>query len=657
MPDAQGKPTPDELRAALFVQPTTMEDLHRWIKVYLGVDLPAVRVDPDSTSSPMELVWELYDAARLNKPGYSQVLAYAARDSFKTFSAAIFEVLCIILLERSVAHMAAIEPQAKKSQQYLKKHVTRPFIRDYVTSKNERTVEITRFYNEETGESLTKDQFDLLLAADQVRYREIKNYVQIIICTIQGANSEHVPVMVVDEVDVVENPDAYEEAKMIPAPIHGMMPITLYTSTRKYSYGLVQKEIDKAADTGLIIRHWNLLDVTHHCPASRHQPELPKVGIAYNDDTLRAISLDDYRLLDSTEKEGFKLAQGFHGCLYNCRLFAACKGRLAELPFCKKCGDRGLGCTGFPKPVEHTQQTFKKVTLEKAQAQLLCKKPSTEGLIYPTFSRDLHMRSAAELAKIIMGEEVRSPETFDRAALIALLKERGARFVAGLDHGFTHNFVVVTGAIYAGRLYIFDVLSQAELELPQKIEKCRERIKPWDPEVWADTENPGDNKTLKREAGLRIKEWSKGKGSVVDGIGLVRWLLMPALGRPDEIRFFLLKGDEGCELLASRMSQYHWVSDAAGRLTDDPDDEDDDEVDALRYLVLNNFSPKTRVTFGETNLIPDQNKVPISEGSKQYHPETWMRQIISEKTGISYVEEEPQDEEKSGRSGSFTWSF
>ena len=90
-------PTPEQLEAALFVLPETKEDLHQWIRVYLGINLPAVIVDPDSNSSPMDLVWELYDAARMNKPEYSQVLAYAARDSFKTFSAAIFEMLCVVL--------------------------------------------------------------------------------------------------------------------------------------------------------------------------------------------------------------------------------------------------------------------------------------------------------------------------------------------------------------------------------------------------------------------------------------------------------------------------------------------------------------------------------------------------------------------------------
>jgi len=648
-------PTNEQLAAAMFVLPETKEDLHQWIRVYLGINLPAVIVDPDSNSSPMDLVWELYDAARLNKPEYSQILAYAARDSFKTFSAAIFEMLCVVLLGRSVAHMAAIESQAKKSQQYLKRHINRPFIRKYVTVKNERFVEITRYYNEVTGASLTTEEYAAILAADQSAYEEIKHYVTIVICTIAGANSEHVPVMVIDEVDVVENPDAYEEAKMIPAPMNGKMPITLYTSTRKYSYGLVQKEIDNQAESGLLIRHWNLIDVTHPCPASRHQPEKPKVTIWYNDASLRYVSDADYKLLDNVERDKWNSDVGYHGCLHNCRLFAMCRGRLATDTKCPKCDGNGIACGGFLKPVEHTQNVFRKVTIDKAQAQLLCRKPSTQGLIYPNFARETHMKTAAEMAFIIDGEQ-HNP-SFSKSDLITLLKDRGARFVAGIDHGFSHNFVVVLGAIYGQRLYIFDVIAQAELELSQKVEICLQRIAPHDPEVWADTEAPGDNKTLKKDAHLRIKEWVKGKGSVIDGISLVRLALMPALGKAEDVRLYLLKGDEGCDHLAQRISTYHWVSDAAGRLTKEPDDEDDDECDALRYLVMNAMAIKMKASVSEVDRLGDQSKLtPMQEGRKQYSMNDWMSKIITERTGIDY-EEVKDNEPTAGKKGSFNWNF
>jgi hypothetical protein len=633
------------LRAALFVPCDSKDALARWIRIYLGIDLPGFQVDPDSNSSPLDLIWELYDAAKRNDPNYQRVMAYASRDSFKTFAAAVFEVLCIVHLERSVAHMAAIEPQAKKCQQYLKKHVGRPFIRDYVTSKNERTVEITRFFNEQTGESITTQQYDALLAADQVHFREIKNYVAIVICTLQGANSEHTPVMVVDEVDVVENHDAYEEAKMIPAPINGLLPITLYTSTRKYSWGLVQKEIDAAADTGLLIRHWNLIDVTHACPPERHLPNVPKIPIYYSDTSLKAVSEGDYQLLSEAEKENYTKTEGFQGCLSNCRLFASCKGLLAT---------KGPVNNKFLKPVVHTQAMFRNVTLDKAKAQLLCRKPSTEGLIYPNFSRDLHMLTAAQMAEKMLGEPVKP--NFTKSELIDLLRDRGARFVAGMDHGFTHRFCVVVGAIFNNICYVVDVISQEQLELGQKVSLCKERVAPLNPDVYPDTAYPADNKTLKREGSLRMKDWQKKPGSVVDGISIVRLALMPAFGRPEDIRLFFLSGDEGCELLAARMTQYHWQTDAAGRTTKEPDDENDDELDALRYMVMNTMNIKGLISLTNVDLIKTDSMIPAAAGHKQYDPKTWMRQIIAEQTGVS--QDEPEEAVQStGKSGRFSWSL
>jgi hypothetical protein len=49
------------------------------------------------------------------------------------------------------------------------------------------------------------------------------------------------------------------------------------------------------------------------------------------------------------------------------------------------------------------------------------------------------------------------------------------------------------------------------------------------------------------------------------------------------------------------MSTYHWVIDQAGKVTDIPDEEQDDEVDALRYLCQNLFGPKGRPLVASVN--------------------------------------------------------
>src|SRR5262245_59641700 len=100
MADAPQRKTRSEIeeikRKVCFVPCDTKEDLHNWIMLFLGLDLPDVIVDPDSNSCPMDMIWEVYSRARANDEEFMNVLYYASRDSFKTLGAAILEVLAVV---------------------------------------------------------------------------------------------------------------------------------------------------------------------------------------------------------------------------------------------------------------------------------------------------------------------------------------------------------------------------------------------------------------------------------------------------------------------------------------------------------------------------------------------------------------------------------
>jgi hypothetical protein len=422
-----------EERKYLFTPCQSKQELHDWILVYLGIDFPDGHVDPTSNSSPMELIWEVYEAALLGHVEWDEILAYASRDSYKSLGASALETLAVLHLERSCCHMAAIEGQSKNVVKYIKGFFNRPLLRPFVTTENEREIHITRYYDPRTKLSYCEQELDSLTANVLSRLETKSNYIKIVICTMQGTNSDHVPFMVVDEVDVVANPEAYEDAKLIPSTWMGKSPITLYTSTRKYSIGLVQKEIDKveAGESDIEIRHWNLLDVTERCPDSRHRPDLPRVPIYVNDSTLKAIDEEKYLKLPVTQQEKFEQYDGYAGCLTNCKLFAVCRGRLPQ------------AARHRPAPQEHRDdhQDLPPSQPDKAKAQLLCWKPSKEGMIYPFLDLDTHKKTAAQIAEMMTGDEY--PESFEKKDLIKLAQERGCEFVTGMDHGFTHNFAVV----------------------------------------------------------------------------------------------------------------------------------------------------------------------------------------------------------------------
>ncbi len=639
--------TPEEMkRAALFVPCDTKEHLQRWIRVYLGLDLPSATVcdddvfTPASNSNAMDLVWEIYSKARQgDDPNFQRILVYAARDSFKTVCCSILEILCLFHLKRSVAHMAAIESQASKCASYIKKYLQRPILRDYVNGKNKRSIEITR-YEAPGCVPINQAQYEALGITDsatQQTYLMSSYYMQILIATMSGANSEHVPFLVLDELDLAP-PGPVKEAFMIPSPgERGELPITLMVSSRKFAFGLVQKEIDAAEETGLIVRHWNIIDVTKSCPPTRHLPLEPKIPIYYSEDLLRAISEESYALVPDIDREKFhyRSMEGYSGCLKNCKLFAVCRGRLAT---------KQTSNTALLKSVDHVTTMFKTFAKdpEIAKAQLMCWKPSSIGLIYPYLSKVIHLLSPAKMAAEITGEEF--DESFTKSQLIQLMKSRNMSFHSGMDFGFTHNFAVVTGALDGHRMFIIDVIAVSGLELTEKIALCDNQIKHFDSVLYPDPAYPSDIKSFKK-AGYRCKNFVK---EVILGINAVRGKLMPSLGADPEMYF--MSGDDNVELLFRRMSRYHWLLDAAGNPTDEPDKTDDDECDAIRYLCQNLFGQNFTI---KISVGPNKPSVPGPDDPLQMKVENkWMSDKIRELTDNS----SPTSSIK-GRKGGFVFDI
>lgn len=625
-------------RKIAFVPCTSKEALHKWIRLFFEFDVPNCIVDPESTSTPMDMVWECYSKGLANNDrSFTRVMYYASRDSFKTLCAAMLEVLVVIHLKRNVAHMAAIEPQSEKSQEYVKKFFGKPVLRDFISGDNLRRVEFARYLNADTGENIPESKYKALKPEERDgNWEEIRNYIKIVICTPQGANSEHVPFFVVDEVDVVTNERAYHEAKMIPGSFGQIMPITVLTSTRKISTGLVQREIDEAVnlETGAVklqVRHWNIMDVTEACPPERHLPEQGMIPIYVNVSQLSAISEAKWKNLSEPEQKKFVQEDGFVGCLKNCRLFSACHGNLAT---------KQLSKSGLLKPIDHVMQQMITVPVDYALAQLLCKQPSTEGLVYPNLTRKRHVVNAAAMAEMILGFPV-DPK-FDKKQLIQLMRERDMLCYAGMDFGYSHNFAVVTFFCDGHRAFVVDVIAEPELLPDQMVKICTDRIKEWNPVIFPDMENR-QMIALLRRAGFRMRDWQKVAGTVVGGISAVQMKLSPMMAEP---LLFFLEGDPGVEFLVKRLQKYHWITDAAERVTDRPTETDDDECDALRYGIMNVFSAEK----SRPAVAQDSPATKPTSPAGVYTMENWMSKVIEERGGYS-----EGSAGSSGRRGRFGW--
>src|SRR5690606_40560900 len=118
------------------------------------------------------------------------------------------------------------------------------------------------------------------------------------------------------------------------------------------------------------------------------------------------------------------------------------------------------------------------------------------------------------------------------------------------------------------------------------------RIKHLNPTIYPDPAYPADIKTFRSKG---YKMYDNFKKDVAAGIEAVRWKISGTMN--DEPDIYFLQGDDGCEFLFQQLSRYHFIVDeATQRVTDKPQDGDDDAADALRYLCQNLFSKDRKST-------------------------------------------------------------
>lgn len=612
-------------RKLLFIPCETKEHMAAWIKEYLGIQLPDCTVSEESNSNPLQNIWEAYDRLRRNDiVGFSRVMAYASRGGFKTLGASILEVMVVLHLGRNVAHMAASLEQSSASQEYVKAFFNIPIVQEFVTGQAEKQIRVVRYRHTSTNYCLTRKEYGRLSIVDRKNYKMHENYIKIVACTMRGANSKHVEFFVVDEVDVVEKQDikAYQQAKNIPDPRDGMLPMTLLVSTRKSRTGLVQREIDEATKSGLQLRHWNIIDITESCKPARHKPDEPKQMYYVNDGDVKHITKDEFDVMNPAEQKKYYPVEGFAGCR-SCRIFSACKGRLAT---------HQKSTSPMLKPIEDAITKFQSApTPDFILTEHLCRKPDTSGLVYPRFNPEKHMLTPEAMAELITGDPM--PYIKDKAMLLSLMKQKGVDFYVGMDFGFSHNFAVIVIAVWGQYVFVVDVFAQAGLELDDKIQAC-EYIKTVynNALIYPDPAYPADITTFRRK-GFKVREWDKNKGSVKAGIEIVRTLLWSG---KNTIRMFLLRDDPGCELLAKNMGKYKFNLDAAGMVTDEPDKSDDDECDALRYVVMNVAGSRGAIKTNDgPSIIVDMEaiKPALQVVQQPGQQQQWMQDMIRAAVG------------------------
>lgn len=574
----------------VFTLLNSKEELRNWVFVYLDIEFPMGHIYPGSNSSPIEAMWRIYELIKTGETSkISQVVIRSGRDCYKTASISALKVLIFAHFRLSMAIMSAQKGQSEKCIQYINSHFRK--ISGFLENKGWKNISESKSrieWVDDNGDSL---------------------YIKVIVASRAGANSDHLPIFCIDEIDLIADPIALEESKMIPSSYKGLSPITIGLSTLKYSGGLMESFIKKTKQMNGEVFQWNIIDVTERIPDEQLQKHLPMVKRHISKQLpMENISVEQFEKLNEKEKERFEEIITYAGIAEH-PMLSVMKNYLAERPR----EDYG----GLFKKLFDVHNNFKGTSEDMATAQLLCLSPSTKNLVYPKFDNISNTLTVNEAYERLFGEE--RTMTFD--LLIQHMKSLGITFYAGADWGFNDLTSLVVLAVLAnGDVWLIDCFSSSGLELDDIIKEALPLQQAYNIKTWyCDTAYPAYLKTFNRK-GMKAPTFEKDVSAGI--VGLQRKICDSFNKRS----FFIIKTKNNEQVIDS-FEKYRWKFDAKGDPTDKPEHTKNisDIMDSIRYPFQILFSEKNKVNFTFTT----------TDGKKVNNNNELMKQEIEKRVDIA----------------------
>lgn len=195
----------------------------------------------------------------------------------------------------------------------------------------------------------------------------------------------------------------------------------------------------------------------------------------------------------------------------------------------------------------------------------------TAGLAIPEFSREKHLYEELPVG------------SFEK--------------LAGIDFGYVNPAAVVEVHWNGEKLYVEDEwykTGRTDAQVAEYAASCKFKA------VYPDPENAGGIEELRRRE-VNVREVSKGKGSIVEGIQMIRELFINK-------QLFINKK---CVNLIAELESYAYEEDSKKEI---PKKENDHAIDSLRYIVLSLFpkmdkQKKILRELGKAIWLPNQNQV------------------------------------------------
>lgn len=633
-----------EQRMNMLLTPCkTREELNAWIKYHLGLHLPDKTVSRYADSNPFDIIWELYQITVLkrNPENIEEILCVAGRGSGKTLGMAIFELLCILHDQRDAVHVGAIMNQADRCYAYIKGFMynkkIKPLMMPAKTPEDKRLLEKA---------NMSKSIFNV---GDE------KVTLEVIPCTLKACNGPHVPLVVVDEIDTVsgEGLKAFKEISGMLDSKNGKRALRVGISTRKSRYGLMNQQIENAEEQDREIRRWTAFEFSERCSDERSGTKPTEAY--YLQDDLEVITVDQWKLKEKAkQKEYIKHTFPGEKCL-TCPIAAICLGDAKNQ-------------TSKSPMLKPLSEMIKKVRTEGADwalAQLMNLKPSVEGIIYREFDEKIHVKDWNFMWKHLTGKDYPNDEcTHD--AFVAKCHELGLPCYAGVDWGWSNPSTVTYFFVDSREnVYIVRTDGMTYYSDPAWIHHMKTK---WHHMYrcqlyFPDQANQGAIEEMKK-AGLPVSN-NKKKDDIMVGVQSVKKLLKtPGTQEP---KLFMAK--ETCQHIVNEFTLYHFKTDAAGLVTEDPEREDDHWLDGLRYGIHELFGNSRLVMSSDSALsdgpdIQDKKghfyRAPSAAEFAKSHGMNFNDEVDTSKLGKIGTASELDDDEDDdgfGGDGGFLWSF
>jgi hypothetical protein len=633
-------PTPAQLEKAFLTPCKTEKELQNFIKFFFGLHLPDCRVSRYADTDPFHAVWQVYDICvnKRNPLAVQELLYVAGRGSGKTLGMAIAELLILLHDRRDVVHVGSIMSQAKRCYEYQTKFLLSDRIKPIVSPP--KTLEEDCILQKNNMErSVFK------LGSEKVS-------LEVLPCTLKSVNGPHVPLVVVDEIDTVsgEGLKAFKDISGMIDSRSGKVALRVGISTRKTRYGLMNQQIENADREGRTVRRWTVFEFTQRCDDDRSGVVPTKLYV--QQDEMRVITENEWKTIDSTKQNEFIPYEMYDKCA-RCPIAAICLGDAKNQK----------STSPMLKPIEDAVKKTIEGGPDWALSQLMNLKPSIEGIIYREYDERVHVKQWNEMWKILTGVDYPGECTHDM--FVKKCHDMKLACYAGVDWGWSNPSTLVVFFV-DGRenVYVVRCDGRTYYSNPNWIQYIKNkwhnvyRVHLYFP----DLANPGDGEEM-RKAGLPVP--SKIDKNIMDGIQIVKkWLR--SFGSPVPKIFF---AKETCGPIMDEFTMFHYKTDAAGNITDDPDDEFDHWLDALRYPMFGLFG-KTPVILGSGSLSDDSANVVDGEGRYMRPPSAAEfaaaqgiilnpnQEVDVSKLGkIEHSKNLDDDEGEVAGSAGFLWSF